>query len=372
MVSHELRTPLSGILAAGEQLRRAPLEPAQRQAAEVVLDAGRFMHVLLNDLLDLAKLEAGKMSVEAIAFDIGELVLALEHHWKAAAERAGKPLQLTAAYNLPLCVRGDPTRLRQVLNNLLSNALKFTGPEGVTWAVEVVDDGSLCWMTFRVTDTGPGLSPERLERLFTPFDQTDVTVARTHGGTGLGLALSRELARLMAGELRVESQLGVGSTFILSVPLTRIRSEARDEADVPAVPSLAGLRVLVVDDHEINRRTAALILEAAGMEPTLAASGAEALALLDAQPFDAVITDVKMPDMNGLQLTREINRRVGLNRFTPVIAFTAADSPEEQAACRAAGMRACISKPLDARALYRAVAEACAGRPPARDRADVA
>jgi signal transduction histidine kinase/CheY-like chemotaxis protein len=373
MVSHELRTPLSGIMAAGEQLQKHGPDGARREAVEVVVDAGRFMHALLDDLLDLAKLEAGRMTVEKIDFDLGQLLWSLERHWTAAADRTGTPLRLTSALNLPVHVAGDPTRLRQILNNLLSNAVKFTGPEGVTWSVDGQEDGDLWWLEMRVSDSGPGIAPEKLDRLFTPYDQTDESIARTHGGTGLGLALSRELARLMGGELTVESELGAGSTFVLHVPLARAEGVLADAgADVDAAAPTRALRVLVVDDHEINRRTASLLLEVAGMETVTVETGQEALAVLDIEPIDVVITDVNMPGMNGLQLTRAIRERVGLNRSVPVLAFTGSDSPEEIAACRAAGMRGHISKPVDAASLYRAIEEACSGRAPATDRVEVA
>jgi signal transduction histidine kinase/ActR/RegA family two-component response regulator len=373
MVSHELRTPLSGIMAAGEQLQRHAPESARREAVDVVVDAGRFMHALLDDLLDLAKLEAGRMTVESIDFDLGQLLWSLERHWTAAAERSGKPLRLTSALNLPVHVSGDPTRLRQILNNLLSNAVKFTGPDGVTWSVDGQEDGDLWWLEMRVSDSGPGIAPEKLDRLFTAYDQTDDSIARTHGGTGLGLALSRELARLMGGELTVESDVGKGATFVLHVPLARAQAAAAGE-DAPeeAAGPARALRVLVVDDHEINRRTAALLLEVAGMETVTVESGQEALSVLDVEPIDVVITDVNMPGMNGLQLTRAIRERVGLNRSVPVLAFTGSDSPEEIAACRAAGMRGHVSKPVDAATLYRAIEEVCSGRAPATDRVEVA
>jgi signal transduction histidine kinase/ActR/RegA family two-component response regulator len=371
MVSHELRTPLSGVLAAGSQLRAPKLPPrARREAVEVVVDAGRFMHALLDDLLDLAKLEAGKMTTECVDFDQGHLVWSLERHWAAAARDAGKPLQLTSAMGLPQRVCGDPTRLRQVLNNLLSNAVKFTGPAGVTWAVDVCDTAEGCALTVRVTDTGPGIAPEQLERLFTPFDQTKTSVARTHGGTGLGLAVSRELARAMGGELRVESRLGRGSTFVLSLPLARgAPVEAPVEVEAGAEETARTMRLLVVDDHEINRRTMALLLEAAGAEVTAAESGAEALTLLSAEPFDAVLSDVNMPEMDGLAFTRALRGAPGPNQLAPVIAVTGGDSEAERLACLTAGMSGCVSKPIDPRALYAALDAALATEAEAEARA---
>ena len=366
MVGHELRTPLSGVLAAAEDLQ-GRLEPEKdREAIDVVVDAGRFMNVLLDDLLDLAKLDAGRMSIEKVDFDVGGLVWTLARHWSAAARRGGTPMQLTSALGMPGQVSGDPTRIRQILNNLLSNALKFTGPEGVRWSVEGVETRGGWRLTIRVADSGPGIPPEKLDHLFTPYDQTDVSVARTHGGTGLGLALSRELARLMGGDLDVESRPGEGSTFILTLPL----DPPTGETVVVPTPETVGvgragkLRILVVDDHEINRRTAALLLQPSGAEVVLAASGEEALERLSSEAFDVMLTDVNMPSMDGVALARALRASGSANRAIPIVAVTGGDSVEERTRCRVAGINGCVPKPIDPRALYRAVEAACAGADP--------
>jgi signal transduction histidine kinase/ActR/RegA family two-component response regulator len=373
LVSHELRTPLSGIVAAGGQLRVDGADRLTQQAAEVVVDSGRFMQALLDDLLDLAKLEAGRMTVEAVDYDIGRLIWALERHWGAAARAAGKPLQLTQATGLPVMVSGDPTRLRQILNNLMSNALKFTGPEGVSWTVDACLGDSCSTLgasglTVRVTDTGPGMTAEQLSRLFTAFDQTTDTVARTHGGTGLGLALSRELARRMGGDLSVESESGRGSTFILHLPLAPASGAVlrAEPAEAQAAPVDAALRVLVVDDHPLNRRTLALLLEPIGAEVTAVESSAEALDLLATSPFDVVLSDLHMPDMNGPALARAIRAGAGPNASAPIIAVTGADDAEQRAVCQEAGMTGFVSKPIQAPVLYAALEAALAGSEEAR------
>lgn len=362
MVSHELRTPLSGVMAAGDELQRRLEKDENREAAAVLVDAGRFMKTLLDDLLDLAKLEAGRMTVETVEFDLGHLIWSQERHWTAAARGAGKPLQLASAFGLPVRVAGDPTRLRQILNNLLSNALKFTGPEGVSWTVDACEGPDGHSLTVRVVDTGPGMGAEQLQRLFTAFDQTDESVARTHGGTGLGLAVSRELARAMGGDLAVQSERGRGSTFTLCLPLKRAAKAAPAVKPAAAVEAPArALRLLVVDDHPINRRTLALLLEPSGAEVSAAETAAEALALLAAEPFDAVLSDVNMPEMDGLSFTRTLRGTTGPNRETPVIAVTGGDGDRERADCRAAGMAACVAKPIDAGALYAALEAALGG-----------
>lgn len=373
MVSHELRTPLSGVLAAGEALQGRLEKAANREAAAVLVDAGRFMTTLLNDLLDFAKLDAGKMTTEVVEFDLGPLIWTLQRHWSAVAAAEGKSVQLVSASGLPILAAGDPTRIRQILNNLLSNAVKFTGPTGVSWTVDVATGPSCATLgslglTVRVTDTGPGISSEQLGRLFTAFDQTSETVARTHGGTGLGLALSRELARRMGGELSVESQPGQGSTFLLHLPLgpaeVRPTAKAADAKD-GCSPLSRSLRVLVVDDHPINRRTLGLLLEPSGAEVTAVESSAEALERLGSESFDVVLTDLNMPGMNGLALARAIRARAGPNAGAPIVAVTGADSAEERAACSAAGMNGYVTKPIDVAALYAALAEAVSPDPEA-------
>jgi two-component system, sensor histidine kinase len=366
MVSHELRTPLSGVLAAGEELQ-ARLEKEQNiEAVDVMVDAGRFMHTLLDDLLDLAKLEAGRMSIEKVDFDMGGLVWTLARHWQAAARRSGKPMQLTSALGMPGTVSADPTRIRQVLNNLLSNALKFTGPEGVRWSVEGAETGKGWMLAIRVSDTGPGIPADKLERLFTPYDQADVSIARTHGGTGLGLALSRELARLMGGDLDVESTSAEGTTFVLTLPVEPPTGETlvATPQEAAGVGRAGRLRILVVDDHEINRRTAALLLQPSGAEVVLAGSGEEAMERLGTEPFDVMLTDVNMPYMDGTALARALRASNSPNRAIPIVAVTGGDSADERTRCRAAGMNGCVPKPIDPRALYRAVEAACAGRDP--------
>lgn len=321
MVSHELRTPLSGVLATSQELQRRLERESNLEAASVLIDAGQHMVVLLNDLLDLSKLEAGKMTYERISFDPAHLINSLERHWGAAARKRGLPLQLRCANDLPRSAKGDPTRLRQVLDNLLSNALKFTGSEGVRWCVDMSETQAGFTMTVRVSDTGPGIAPDRLSQLFTPYQQMETSVARTHGGTGLGLAVSRELVRGMGGELSVESQPGQGATFVLHLPLARAALPADGERVAEAHDGRLneGLRILVVDDHPVNRRTLAILLQPAGAELTMAESGSEALAILAVERFDAVLTDVNMPDMDGPAMVRAIRGGAALDPRVPVL-----------------------------------------------------
>jgi len=292
------------------------------------------------------------MTVEETSFDARALAADAARFWAAEARRKGLSFRLQGSTQLPGCLVGDPTRLRQILNNLFSNALKFTASGGVTLSFAQLGDE----LEFAIADTGTGMSRDQLGRLFTPFAQADDSIARTHGGTGLGLSISRDLAELMGGRLDVDSRPGEGSTFRLRLPLRR----AADVAPAPKAVleaanetvAMPAIRVLEVDDHEINRRAVALILEGIGAEVALAASGAEALELLAAEPFDVVLMDLNMPGMDGCEATRRLRTRAGPNRATPVIALTASTGDDEIAACRAAGMAGWVCKPIEPALLF--------------------
>jgi signal transduction histidine kinase/ActR/RegA family two-component response regulator len=368
MVSHELRTPLSAILAAAGEIQRRAAEPEVRERAALIGQGGRMMRALLDDLLDLSKLEAGRMRVETIPFDLQLLVEDIALFWSSEAQRRGLTLTLHGAETLPLRAEGDPMRLRQILNNLLSNAVKFTDRGGVR--IEVAHHeapGGRLVLRACVADTGRGVDADRLARIFTPFDQGDVSVARTHGGSGLGLAISRELARLMGGDLSVESQIGEGSRFTL---LASLGFESRGLAPSPApapvavpppAPPALRARVLVVDDHEMGRRALAMLLDPLGAEVAVAPSGAVALEMLGQQAFDLVLMDVTMADMDGLEACRRLRAGPGPNQHAPVLAVTGLTAEKDIAACRAAGMNGWVAKPIDARQLYDAIESALTG-----------
>lgn len=353
-VSHELRTPLSAIQAGAQELERTSTEAGQRRRAALVLDAARMMRNLLNDLLDLSKVEAGRMGVECVPFDARRLVTDTLRLWQAEARAKGLRLTVRGGRHLPRWLVGDPTRLRQILNNLLSNALKFT-EHGAVQLVAAVEGASL---NFAVVDQGTGMSAAQMSRLFSPFSQADESVARTHGGTGLGLALSRDLARLMGGDLVATSAPGEGSRFTLSLPLVLAQPALEKEDAAPETDTMPPLRVLVVDDHEINRRAMGLLLEPVGLHPSFATDGAEALQTLLHEPYDLVLMDVHLPHIDGLEVTRRIRAGTGPNRHTPILAVTGATSSAERARCLEAGMTHCVGKPIEAAELYAAIGEA--------------
>lgn len=349
MVSHELRTPINAILNGAEAL------DGGRVDASLIADAGVMMRALLNDLLDLSKIEAGRMGVEIVDHDLRALIGDTIGFWREAAEAKGVRLELEGAELLPQWVRGDPMRVRQVLNNLLSNAIKFTAEGTVTVGVRVKGPEMI---GIDVRDTGPGLSEAQIARLFSPYEQLGVETARAFGGTGLGLAISRDLARLMGGELTAANAAEGGARFTLRLPVPAGVAPAAarpQEVEVLAPRDEAPL-VLVVDDHDINRRALRQMLEAFGARVETAEDALSALAMAERRVFDAILMDVRMPGVDGLEATRRL-RASRANKATPVIAVTGAVSPEEVAACREAGMTGWVEKPVNARELYAALFE---------------
>jgi len=355
MVSHELRTPLSAILGGAGDLAREAGDARSRDKAALIADAGAMMRALLNDLLDLSKIEAGRMSVEVLDFAPGTLVDETVRFWRDEARAKGLALDLTGERDLPPWLRGDPVRIRQVLNNLLSNAIKFTSKGRVALSIAAERRGDGWRLAVEVSDTGPGLSPEQLARLFTAYDQLGPDTARTFGGTGLGLSISRDLARLMGGDLTARSPTQGGAVFQLTLPLETGAAPAVAETPTPA-PSVFDRSplALVVDDHEVNRRLLSHILDAMGVRVELAADGETGLALAGERRFDVILMDVNMPGLDGLEATRRL-RVAGPSSATPVIAVTAGVSDAEREACRAAGMDDWIEKPFQAAALQRVV-----------------
>lgn len=360
-VSHELRTPLSAILAASAALQARAQTEDVRDSAVMIADASRLMRRLLDDLLDLSKLEAGRMAVEAADFDLPLLIDETLRLWAPEAAAKGLILAVEGRETLPVGAGGDPLRLRQVLNNLLSNAIKFTdrGEVRLELASQAFESG---WRVhLAVADTGPGLETDATDRLFSPFEQASAGVARTHGGTGLGLAISRELARLMGGDVTAHRRTDVqGARFVLELPLSRPQAGAV-KAPVPHEPD-AALRVLVVDDQPLGRQALNVLLALRGFEVRLCDGPAAALVLLGAASFELVLTDLNMGAMDGRMMTRLLREGGGPNADTPVLAVSGDTGAQTLASCLAAGMEGLAAKPLEPRALYAAVDAALASR----------
>jgi signal transduction histidine kinase/CheY-like chemotaxis protein len=357
MISHELRTPISAILAGAARLHSDVPEASSKIHAQLISDAGGLMRALLNDLLDFSRLDVGRMAVEKAPFNLRQTLADTLRLWRPELVKKGLRLKIEGSATLPTWVAGDALRLRQVLNNLLSNAIKFTDRGVISVRFDSREDGVEQRLTITIADTGSGISPANLSRLFTPFEQLSTSVVRQHGGSGLGLVISRELARLMGGDLAVSSVEGQGATFTLTLTVEAAEAPKAEDSG----PSIAGARVLVVDDHVVNRRAIELVLQPFGVEATLAESGEQALELLGTEVFDAVLMDVYMPGMDGREATRVLRAGSGPNRDTPVVAVTASATPKDWEACLAAGMNAHVAKPIDPIELYAALTQVLAG-----------
>ncbi|MDP3384266.1 MAG: ATP-binding protein [Phenylobacterium sp.] len=351
-MSHEIRTPLNGVLGMSQVMSRDTLSAPQRERLEVIRQSGEALTALLNNVLDLSKIEAGQMEVESIPFDLNEILESARATFATLALDKGLQLEMAVDDSARGVFQGDPTRLRQVLFNLLSNAVKFTDEGRVILGAEAVSGRLKLW----VSDTGPGMSQAELGRLFVRFAQLDSSTPRRHGGTGLGLAISHELCGLMGGALEATSAPGQGSTFSLSAPLVRLGDAAPAPSINPAPPAggLNGLRVLAAEDNEVNQVVLKALLAPLGVEPVMVADGAEAVAAWEAGEWDLVLMDVRMPVMDGLAATAAIRARERSQgrRRTPIIGLSADAMDHQVNELLAAGMDSHVSKPIDVTRLY--------------------
>ena len=347
-MSHEIRTPMNGVLAASDLLRRGGLSPEEQSLAELVFTSGEALLSLLNDILDLSKLEAGKVELEARPFDPRELMRSVVELMRPRASQ--KQLKLSAEVGEEVAPRliGDSARLRQVLLNLLTNAIKFT-PAGTVRLRLRLDPEGRC--RFSVEDTGIGMSPEQVGRLFKPFVQGSAATHRTYGGTGLGLAISARLVEAMGGKIGVESSIGHGSRFDFALAMAVSDAPVVAEPRARAPSGRGQGLVLIVDDNDINRRVAEAMVRKLGHPTRLAKDGEEALKVLAEIPVAAVLMDWQMPVLDGLSATRMLRARSGPERSTPIIALTASAMHEEVTACIDAGMNEVLPKPLTLNAL---------------------
>lgn len=349
-MSHELRTPLNGILAVSEALARRDLAPADQELVEIISSSGQGLLSILNEILDLSRVESGQLQIEPQSFSPREAVGAVAEVWRFAAKAKGLELRVQTRSMTALRI-GDPQRLRQILSNLINNAIKFTERGAITLKARPVGQGT--WLRFEVVDSGPGVAANDRERLFQPFVQADSGPTRRHGGAGLGLAICRELADLMGGRIWVEPAPAGGACFVVELPLP-----LDDEARAPVVPVatpealVPGLvsdpKILVAEDHPLNRLVASIILEEAGLRFDCVEDGVAALEAVMAGGYDLVLMDVNMPRMDGLEATRQIRALPGQAGAIPIVAVTANAAPEEVEACLQAGMNAFVAKPVRA------------------------
>ena len=370
-MSHEIRTPMNAIIGFTHLFEKHNLTDKQLNYLEKIKVSAGALLCVINDVLDLSKIEAGKLEVEQVPFQLHSVINAVHSIVGFAARDKGLEFEATVEKDVPDWALGDPTRLQQVLLNLLSNAVKFT-PKGFVRLTarratpEERHQNSLAplpseiWITFAVTDSGIGVAPEHMNKLFTPFTQADSSVSRRFGGTGLGLAICRQLTELMGGGIRARSTVGHGTTFYVTLPLEPVDpgDMARIE-DLSAGASLAGSSlILVVDDNSINQEIAKALLEAEGLTVDVVDNGEEAIAQVCRQRYDLVFMDLQMPVMDGLEATRRIRALgreggdTGHLATLPIIAMTANAMQEDKQRCMAAGMDAHIGKPIEPEVLH--------------------
>ena len=370
-MSHEIRTPLNAVLGLAGVLIDTPLSAEQKHQVALIKESGDNLLDLLNDILDLSKLDAGQVEIEHVAFDVVSLcegAIDLLRH-RAAEKRLN--LAFDCGVDVPRFVTADSSRIRQILINLTGNAIKFTQKGGVAIHLKTIERrAGTATIEWSVTDTGIGIAPDRITHLFQDFMQADSSIARRFGGSGLGLAICKRLVERMNGSIQVQSELGKGSTFSFRLPVRTAAAGATDTAPTHETRSLSefvralgrSVRILVVEDNVTNQFVARSILKAEGVTVDVAANGREALEAVSRHPYDLVFMDVQMPEMDGLTATRELRARGDRYAALPIIGFSANAFASDIEACRKAGMNGHVAKPVQKETLCAAVVDVLSGR----------
>jgi CheY-like chemotaxis protein/HPt (histidine-containing phosphotransfer) domain-containing protein len=369
VLSHEIRTPLNGIIGLAGVLLEHPLGQTERHYVRIIMESGNHLLSLINDILDYTRLNAGRLELAETAFDVRAVIRGAFELMETEAKSKSLTLDLDIAEDIPRRAGGDPARLRQILLNLIGNALKFTRKGGVR--VEVrrgpTEPGGVR-IKFSVADTGIGIAPEAMGKLFAEFSQVDASISRRFGGSGLGLVICKQLIERMGGGITVESEVGHGSTFRFDILLRARR--ASDESGVPRAEQpkdarpAAAFHVLVAEDNATNRLVATRMLERIGHKVDAVPDGREAVAAVQSGQYDVVLMDLMMPEMDGLAATAAIRALPGEISKIPIVGLTAADSRGDETACRAAGMDHFATKPITATRLAEAITTVTVGRTP--------
>ena len=358
VMSHEIRTPMTGVLGMTDLLMQEQMPPRQRDYVTRIRASGRHLLALINDILDFSRIEAGRIDLEEIDFDVTEVLAQVRSLLAPLAVECGLDLCFETDERAAHRVRGDPTRVRQVLINLVGNGIKFTKAGGVTVAAShrAMADGRERFH-FEVRDTGIGIPEEKRKTLFDPFSQANSSTTRRYGGSGLGLAISRRLVEAMEGEIGVESVEGIGSRFWFEIPLTVSAAAVPREAQAPPFRDLPPRRVLLVEDVEVNKMVVADMLRAHGHDVVTAANGQEAVELAAREAFDVILMDVQMPVMDGIEATARIRRLPAPACDVPVFALSANALAEDLARYKAAGMNGALTKPIEWPKLFEVLAQ---------------
>ena len=363
-MGHEIRTPLNGVLGMAQVMAGDDLPPRQRERLAIIRESGESLLQILNDLLDLSKIEAGKLDLEEAEFDLEDVLRSAHAAFAALASQKGLTYRLKVSDSAKGRYRSDPLRLRQILHNLISNAIKFTAEGRINVAV-TRREGRL---VIEVSDTGIGIPPDRLPQLFEKFEQADSSTTRQYGGTGLGLAICRHLSHLMGGEIGATSRVGAGSTFRLEIPIARVRrTSSRQPVQSPVALAQHDLRILVAEDNLTNQIVLRALLEAVGLAAEIVSDGGQALNAWQESHWDLILMDVQMPVMDGPAATtaiRAIEAAEGRLR-TPILAVTANAMAHQIEEYVAAGMDGVVAKPIQIEALMQALSKIAtdAGKP---------
>ncbi len=366
-MSHEIRTPINGVIGATKILLASDLSEEHREILEIVQESANSLAIIVNDILDFSKIEAGKLEILEVDFNLWETLIIIKRVFSLEAVKKGLDLKLRILPGVPVTVCGDPNRLGQVIRNLVSNAIKFTDEGEVRIKVETIgekDSGS--WILFTVSDTGIGIWEDNIPKLFKTFSQLGSSYSKKVQGTGLGLAICKKLSKLMGGDVWAESRRGEGSVFYFRIPHRKAHLEAsqlksgESKDFIIESPVAASKNILIADDNLLSRKICSHVLRKAGHRITTVANGVEAITRLEQEPFDLILMDIRMPELDGIETTKQI-RAASADRFdpqTPIIALTAYAMDSERETFFRAGINDYISKPIHWNKLFLKIAQA--------------